>query len=117
MRQHEGRAMSLYFPAASECTRKTIFPGVSIVTCACEKMMMSYVDLKPGSIVTEHSHPHEQVGFILEGRVHFFIGAEDKVLGKGDWYRIPGGVKHRVVALDEGAKVLDIFDPIREDYR
>ncbi len=109
--------MSMYFPTADECTRKTIFPGVNIATCACEKMMMSYVELQPGSIVAEHSHPHEQVGMMLEGRARFFIGGEEKILGKGDMYRIPGNVKHRVVALEEIVKVLDIFEPIREDYR
>jgi len=109
--------MSFYFPNAEECAHHTIFPGVTITTCACEKMMMSYVELQPGAVVAEHSHPHEQVGMILEGRCRFFIGGEEKVLGKGDMYRIPGNVKHRVVALEEVVKVLDIFDPIREDYR
>lgn len=109
--------MSLYFPTPDECTRKTIFPGVTITTCAADKMMMSYVELQPGSVVAEHSHPHEQVGMVLEGRAQFFIGGEEKILGKGEWYRAPGNVKHRVVALDELVKVLDIFYPIREDYR
>jgi quercetin dioxygenase-like cupin family protein len=109
--------MSAYFPTPDECAKHTIFPGVNITTCACEKMMMSYVELQPGAIVSEHSHPHEQVGMILEGRARFYIGGEEKVLGQGDFYRIPGNVKHRVVALEEIVKVLDIFHPIREDYR
>jgi quercetin dioxygenase-like cupin family protein len=109
--------MSMFFPTPTECSRKTIFPGVDIVTCACEKMMMSYVELQPGSVVAEHSHPHEQVGMIMEGRATFYIGGEEKTLGPGDMYRIPGNVKHRVVALDKLVKVLDIFHPIREDYR
>lgn len=108
--------MSAYFPTAEECNHKTIFPGVTITTCACEKMMMSYVELQPNAVVAEHSHPHEQVGLMIEGRATFHIGGEEKTLGKGDMYRIPGGVKHRVVALDEVVKVLDIFSPIREDY-
>ena len=109
--------MSLYFPAPDECTTREIFPGVTIHTCAAEKMMLSLVDLAPNSVVAEHSHPHEQVGMVLEGRATFFIGDEQKTLGKGDMYRIPGNVKHRVVALDEPVKALDIFNPIREDYR
>jgi quercetin dioxygenase-like cupin family protein len=109
--------MSLYFPSAAECATHTIFPGVTIRTCAAERMMLSYVNLAPHSVVAEHSHPHEQVGMVLEGRVRFFIGAEEKELGKGDMFRIPGNVKHHVVALEEPVKVLDIFYPIREDYR
>jgi quercetin dioxygenase-like cupin family protein len=109
--------MSLYFPTTADCSTHTIFPGVTIHTCALDKMMLSYVELQPHSVVEEHSHPHEQVGMVLEGRARFTIGGEEKVLGKGDMYRIPGNVKHRVVVLEELCKALDIFHPIREDYR
>lgn len=109
--------MSLYFPTTEECTRREIFPGVVIQTCSAERMMLSHVHLEPGSEVAEHSHPHEQVGMVLEGRAEFHIGEEVKVLEAGDMYRIPGGVRHRVVVLDRPVRALDIFHPIREDYR
>jgi len=109
--------MSHYFPEASECSQHIIFPGVQIRTCAAEKMMLSLVDLAPRSVVEEHAHPHEQVGMVIKGRATFFIGDEQKTLGPGDMYRIPGGVRHRVVVLDEPAQALDIFYPVREEYR
>jgi quercetin dioxygenase-like cupin family protein len=109
--------MSLYFPTADECSRHVIFPGVSIATCTADKMMLSRVEMQPGATVAEHHHPHEQVGMVLDGKAIFFIGDEQKVMTKGDMFRIPGNVKHRVVALEEGLKALDIFFPIREDYR
>jgi quercetin dioxygenase-like cupin family protein len=109
--------MSLYFPGRDECSRHTIFPGVTITTCSAEKMMLSVVDLEPHSVVEEHSHPHEQVGMLLEGRATFTIGGEEKTLQAGDLYRIPGNVRHRVVVHGEPARALDIFCPIREDYR
>ena len=109
--------MSLFFPAPTEMSRHRIFPGVSITTCAAEKMMMSHVDLEPGAVVAEHSHPHEQVGMLLAGKAIFYIGDESKTLQTGDMYRIPGNVRHRVVALEEPVKALDIFYPVREDYR
>src|SRR5438034_3575276 len=109
--------MSLYFPTAAEFATHTIFPGVTIHTRALEKMMLSVVDLEPHSVVEEHSHPHEQVGILLEGRVRFIIGGEEKLLKKGDMWRIPGNVRHKVVVLDEPAKALDIFCPPRDDYR
>jgi len=109
--------MSFYFPTTTELSRHTIFPGVNITTCAADKMMMSCVDLAPGSVVAEHSHPHEQVGMVLAGKAIFYIGEETKTLQAGDMYRIPGNVRHKVVVLDQPAKALDIFCPIREDYR
>jgi quercetin dioxygenase-like cupin family protein len=109
--------MSLYFPGADELGRHTIFPGVTIRTAAAEKMMLSFVDLAPRSVVEEHAHPHEQVGMVVSGRVVFVIGGEEKTLGPGDMYRIPGGVKHKVRALEEPVQALDIFTPVREEYR
>ncbi|MSQ95093.1 MAG: cupin domain-containing protein [Gemmataceae bacterium] len=109
--------MSLYFPTNADSAHHAIFAGVNITTCVCEKMMLSYVELEPHSVVAEHSHPHEQVGILLEGKAIFTIGGEEKLLTKGDMWRIPGNVKHRVVALEDPVKALDVFTPIREDYR
>jgi quercetin dioxygenase-like cupin family protein len=109
--------MSLFFPNADELSRHTIFPGVHIQTCAADKMMLSVVDLAPYAVVEEHAHLHEQVGMILQGQAIFFIGGEQKTLQVGDLYRIPGNVRHKVIALDEPVRALDIFHPIREEYR
>ena len=108
--------MSQFFPTAEECSHRRIFPGVTIHACAADKMMLSHAVLEPNAVVEEHSHPHEQVGMMLEGRAIFYIGDEQRTLQPGDMYRIPGHVKHRVVALADGARALDIFYPIREDY-
>ena len=109
-------AVSLYFPSPDDCSRHTIFPGVTIATCAAEKMMVSVVDFEPHAVVEEHAHPHEQMGMLLEGRAIFFIGAEQKTLQPGDLYRIPGNVRHKVIALDQPVKAFDIFYPVREEY-
>jgi quercetin dioxygenase-like cupin family protein len=107
----------LYFPTAEECSRHTIFPGVRIATCSADRMMLSLAELEPHAVVEEHSHPHEQVGIVLEGRVVFIIGGEEKTLQPGDVFRIPGNVRHKVIALDQKVRALDVFNPIREDYR
>jgi quercetin dioxygenase-like cupin family protein len=108
--------MSKYFPAPDECSLHTIFPGVHIRTCAAERMMVSVVELEANSVVEEHAHPHEQVGMLLSGRVRFTVGGEERELGPGDVWCIPGGVRHRVVTLDGPARAIDIFTPVREDY-
>lgn len=124
-RGHSGRwlfpelepSMSQYFADKTTCSHHTIFPGVDIHTLAGQHMMLSLVEFQPGAIVEKHSHPHEQMGMLVSGRAHFFVGDEDRVVGPGAMYRIPGGVPHRVVALDGPAVALDFFHPIREDYR
>lgn len=107
---------SRYFLPAGTGSHHRLFPGVDIRTNAGDAMMLSVVHFEPHSVVPEHSHPHEQMGLMVSGRLEFTIGSETRVLGPGDQWRIPGGVPHRVVALDEPAVALDVFHPIREDY-
>ena len=58
---------------------------MNIRTCAGEKLMMSFAELAANPlVVNEHAHPHEQVGLMLEGKVIFTIGGEDKTLQPGD---------------------------------
>lgn len=108
--------MKSVFVDQSDCARRTIFPGVEALIAPGERMMLSCVTFQPGAVVEAHSHPHEQVGMVLEGSARFIVGDEERILTAGDMYRIPGGVTHRVVALESGVKALDIFHPIREDY-
>lgn len=109
--------MSQFFPTPAELGRHTIFPGVHVRTCAGEHLMMSLVDLEPHSVVEEHAHPHEQLGMVLSGTALFIIGGEEKTLQTGDFYRIPGNVRHKVIAGEEAMRALDIFHPVREEYR
>jgi quercetin dioxygenase-like cupin family protein len=105
-----------YFLPAGSGSKHVIFPGVEILTTAGKNLMLSVVHFEPHSVVLEHSHPHEQMGILLEGRVEFTIGGETRLLGPGDIWRIPGGALHCVRALDEPVRALDVFCPIREDY-
>jgi quercetin dioxygenase-like cupin family protein len=109
--------MSRYFPTPDEFGRHTIFGNVRIATCAGEHVQFSLVDIPAGGVVGEHSHANEQMGIVLAGRLVFTIGGETKTLGPGDLFRIPGGVPHSVVALDQPVKALDVFYPIRDEYR
>ncbi len=106
-----------YFIAAGTGSHHAIFPGVTIQTAAGDRLMLSVVNLEPGSVVREHSHPHEQMGLLISGRLEFTIGGVTRVLGPGDMWRIPGGVAHKVVTLDAPAVALDVFHPVRDDYR
>lgn len=105
-----------YFLPAGSGSKHLIFPGVEILTTAGKNLMLSVVRFEPRSVVAEHSHPHEQMGMLLEGRLEFTVGNVTRLLGPGDIWRIPGGVVHSVRALDGPVLALDVFHPIREDY-
>jgi quercetin dioxygenase-like cupin family protein len=109
--------MSHYFPTTDEFGRHTIFPGVTVQTCAGDQLMLSLVELKPNSVVEEHAHPHEQAGLILEGEALFTIGGEQKLLRAGDMYRAPSNVRHKVEVGGLHTRVIDVFCPVREEYR
>jgi unsaturated pyranuronate lyase len=109
--------MSDYFVDKQDCSHHEIFPGVHIYTTAGQQMMLSLVEFEPGAVVQLHSHPHEQMGLLLEGELEFFIGDQRQVVRPGQMWRIPGGVPHKAIAGDAPVKALDVFHPVREDYR
>lgn len=72
--------------------------------------------VEPGAVVPEHSHPHEQVGYMLEGALTFDVDGERAVVEAGDSYAIPGDEPHAAEnAGDVPAVGLDVFSPPRDD--
>ena len=106
-----------YFIPAGGGTHRDLAPGIAINAVAGEGLMLSLVHLDAGSIVPEHSHPHEQMGMMLSGRAEFTIGGVTRMVETGGFWRIPGHVPHQVRAIDGPAVVLDVFHPVRDDYR
>ncbi|MEX0676309.1 MAG: cupin domain-containing protein [Pirellulales bacterium] len=109
--------MFSYFVDKKDCAHHRIFPGVDIYTTCCQQMMLSLVEMQPRAVVEEHSHPHEQMGLMLEGEADFTIGGRQMRVTAGTMWRIPGGVVHKVVALDQPVRALDVFHPPREEYQ
>jgi quercetin dioxygenase-like cupin family protein len=81
-----------------------------------ERITFAVVELAPNAVVPEHRHPNEQMGMVIQGQMHFTIDGETKDLGPGGTWRILGDVPHDVVAGPEGAVVIDVFNPTREDW-
>jgi quercetin dioxygenase-like cupin family protein len=82
-----------------------------------EHMMMALNATLPGHTVPEHSHPHEQIGVVYQGKATLRIGEEEQIVQKGDFYCIPANVPHGDTCIsDEPFVMLDIFYPIREDF-
>ncbi|SDR68346.1 cupin domain-containing protein [Opitutus sp. GAS368] len=81
-----------------------------------ERLTIGEVALQPNTTIPLHQHPHEQVTYVVEGRFQFTIGTETTVLGPGMAALIPGGVMHGGTTLT-ACRVIDLFSPVREDYR
>jgi quercetin dioxygenase-like cupin family protein len=86
-----------------------IFPG--------EQAMLSVVRLAPNAEGTMHSHPQEQWGVMLEGSATRIQGGEAFEVKAGDFWRTPGDVPHTIKAGPDGAVILDVFAPPRDEYR
>ena len=91
-------------------------PGVRMRTPYGEKLMLSLVEICDGAEVPLHSHPHEQAGILISGKMDLTIGDETRRLEPGAMYIIPGNTLHRAVAIDGPVVAMDVFNPIREDY-
>ncbi len=64
-----------------------------------------------------HSHPHEQVSYVAKGEIIFYCeDREDQHLKEGDVYAVPSGKKHTVKILTEQVRLIDSFNPVREDF-
>jgi quercetin dioxygenase-like cupin family protein len=81
-----------------------------------ERMMLCEIELAKGAVVPLHTHPHEQTGYLVRGRLLFRIGDEERELSPGDTWMIPGDVPHIVTALEDSIAI-DIFSPPRDEYR
>ena len=79
--------------------------------------MLNLIEFEPGSTVPLHRHDHEQLGVVLQGMQALVVGGVPHEMGPMDGYVIPGGVEHSAYCGPEGALVLDVFRPVREDYR
>ncbi|MDQ2769350.1 MAG: cupin domain-containing protein [Bacteroidota bacterium] len=83
-----------------------------------DKMMLAHIYLKKGCVVPLHQHENEQITYILEGALRFWIGSEDAepiVVGVGEVLHIPGNLPHKAEALEDTLNV-DIFSPPRQDW-
>ena len=79
-------------------------------------LTLGYVEIKAGNKLPEHHHVHEQITFIIEGQLDMMIGGKSCSLTAGMYYVIPSNVPHSAIARTD-CKAIDVFNPVREDYK
>jgi len=95
---------------------REIFPGLRARIVHSARTSQSWVEIDEGATFPEHKHPHEQVVNVLEGVLELTVNGEVARLEAGDVYVIPPDAPHSGRALT-ACRVLDVFAPVREDYR
>lgn len=91
-------------------------PGFNVRFVHSANMTFAHWDIVRGAKLPEHSHPHEQVAHMIEGEFELTIEGETRKLTPGTVAVIPSDAKHSGVAVTN-CRILDVFYPIREDYR
>ena len=109
--------MFQYIINPEDCVRLDPSPGQVILATEGEKMTLTIMEFEPNVVTAEHSHPHEQVGYMIEGEAEYVIEGRSFPVHAGQMWRLPGGVPHQVKVGGRPMRVVEVFYPIREDFR
>lgn len=103
-------------PHLNDIQSKLLTAGILGKYVHGEKSTLGVVEIKKGSDMSAHSHPHEQITMVLEGELEMLIGQEKFILKPGTIHVIPSNTVHSAIAHTD-CKLIDIFSPTREEYK
>lgn len=107
--------MAMFYRKSSEGYHSRI-RGIDQKTLAYgERTLLTEFRLKEGSVIPPHSHPNEQTGYLISGRMVFTVGDEQFDARAGDSWCIAAGVEHSADVVEDAVAV-EVFSPVREDY-
>ena len=98
-----------------EIEERELIPGYSVRFIHSQKVTIAYWNIKADASMPEHSHHHEQVVNMIEGRFELTVDGKPYVMGPGDVLVIPPNIKHSGRSI-EHCRIIDVFCPVREDY-
>ncbi len=102
----------------ADMDREDVAPGLTRTLITGDRVMLAHVYLEKGFVVPRHAHDNEQITYVLEGALKFWIGEEEEevvVVSSGQVLHIPSNVFHKAEALEDTVDV-DVFAPPREDW-
>jgi quercetin dioxygenase-like cupin family protein len=103
----------------NDTTPEPIAPGRARYLAHTDHLMAVVIDFEDGPSAQPdppHHHPHEQVTYVAEGELLFFIDGEPHKLSAGDLITVPGDVPHTIQLLSARVRLVDTFTPIRADF-
>lgn len=81
-----------------------------------DRLMVCRLRFAPHVVTALHTHPHEQITLVQQGRVRFTVNGQPRLAAAGDVLQFPSNVEHGATMLDEEVVLIDIFSPVREDF-
>ena len=93
-----------------------IIPGFTRRSVYLDELMVTFFEFEAGVKVNEHTHPHEQINYILSGALEFGLDGVSRIIRAGDGVTVPSNTPHWARAI-EPTKMLDAWHPVRDDYR
>ena len=106
----------ILFYKVNESGYKQVLPGIRLKTLVYgEKTLFSEFRMEANSVLPQHSHSHEQTGYLVEGRIRLTIGQQTIEAGPGDSWCIPSNIDHSAEILEKSVAI-EVFSPVREDY-
>ncbi len=103
----------------SEVKSTVIAPGRTRYLAHLSHLMMVVIDFEDGPTSKPdppHSHPHEQISYVISGEINVVLGDEMTRLGPGDIFTVPPNLPHSIQLLTPKARLVDTFTPLREDF-
>ena len=95
---------------------RQLLEGVELTTLVHgEKTLMGQFKIAKGSIIPAHSHPHEQTGVLISGKLRFNVEENIWDAETGDSWCLPPNIEHSAEALEDSIAI-EVFSPVREDY-
>ena len=110
-----GGAATMKIHGWDEIEREQMTAGIARQVVHADRMTIARIYLKKGAVVARHHHEHEQVSYVLEGRLRFDFDGEEKVVAAGEMMQIDSQRPHLVEALEDSL-ALDVFQPVRDDW-
>jgi quercetin dioxygenase-like cupin family protein len=102
-----------------EQVSRTVTPGFKRTVTSLNNLMMVVCEFTDGPAKERdkpHSHPHEQITYVVEGELFLFTDDEKHYLVKGDIYTVAPDIPHGIQTLSSYVKLIDCFSPVREDF-
>jgi len=104
------------FTRSNEAGYRGTVPGVKYKTLTYgDKTLLAEFKMEKGYLLPRHSHPHEQIGYLVSGSIDMTIGDKTFAVKPGDSWCVKGGVEHQVM-IHEDSIAIEVFSPVRTEY-